>query len=301
MTDFKGNTAIVTGSAHGIGLEICKECGRRGMNVVMSDIDMKTLETVSKEVLAAGAPEVLCVYCDVTKLECIEDLVKQAQDKFGTIEMYFSNAGVTALGDIFNIPQRDIEFCMKTDFYSVYYGLKTIIPVMRRQRKPCHIEVTASAASITTCPGMPFYYAAKHAVIGLCEPVYFDLLTWGDDIGMTILCPGMVQTDINTCDDRRPEQFKPDPNDPYYQSMVYKLGRKASDNDISRGQTPEDVVKKLFESIEKKKLYCLPFEDLGDGRAELWLSRRTDVILGKRQYDIAEFSNFVKHDGADKK
>ena len=202
MKEFKGNTALVTGAARGIGRAICRECARRGMNVVMADIDMEALAGAEDELRALGAPGAMAAHCDVTRLESVQELAGRALDRFGTVEMLFCNAGVTALGDVVNTPLRDFEFCIRTDLYSVFYFLRTFVPIMRSQRKPCHIEVTASAASFSCTPGMPIYHAAKQGVLGLCEPVYYDFLTWGDPIGMTILCPGMVKTDISSLSTR---------------------------------------------------------------------------------------------------
>lgn len=294
MKEFKGNTAVVTGAAHGIGKAICQECARRGMKLVMADIDMNALTALVPEMRQTGAPDVLSVYCDVTRLESVQNLAQKSLDRFGTVEMLFCNAGVTALGDVVNTPLKDFEFCIKTDLYSVFYFLRVFVPIMRSQRKPCHIEVTASAASFSCTPGMPVYHAAKQGVLGLCEPVYYDFLVWGDPIGMTILCPAMVKTDISSCDDRRPEQFKIDWNDPYYNGPVYQEGRKASVNDTSNGQSPEEVVEMLFEAIEENRLYCHTQPKL------LALADyRLKVMRGQARYNIAMFSDFMKHDGGD--
>lgn len=295
MKDFKGKTAVVTGSAHGIGREICRECARRGMNVVTADIDMAALESVQAELLELGAPAVLPVLCDVTRLDSVQALAQASVERFQTVELLCCNAGVTALGDVVNTPMRDFEFCIKTDLYGVFYCLRTFIPIMRGQRNQCHIEVTASAASFSCTPGMPIYHAAKHGVLGLCEPVYFDFLTWGDTIGMTILCPGMVKTDISSCDDRRPEQFKIDWNEPYYNGPVYQGGRQASVNDTSNGQSPEEVVEMLFQAIENNQLYC-------HTRPQLlaYADFRLKVMRGQERYNIGMFTEFMKHDGTNR-
>ena len=295
MKEFKGNTALVTGAARGIGRAICRECARRGMNVVMADIDMEALAGAEDELRALGAPGAMAAYCDVTRLESVQELAGRALDRFGTVEMLFCNAGVTALGDVVNTPLRDFEFCIRTDLYSVFYFLRTFVPIMRSQRKPCHIEVTASAASFSCTPGMPIYHAAKQGVLGLCEPVYYYFLTLGDPIGMTILCPGMVKTDISSCDDRRPEQFKIDWNDPYYSGLVYQSGRQASVNDTSIGQSPEEVVEMLFKAIEDDRLYCHTRPQLLD-----WADYRLKVMRGQERYNIGMFMDFMKHDGKER-
>lgn len=292
MKDFKGKTAVVTGAANGIGREMSLECARRGMNVVMADIDMEHLFSAEREVRALGA-KTLAVRCDVTELDDWTALAKSAIETFGTVELLHSNAGVTALGDVVNIPEVDFDYCIQTNLYSTFFALKTFIPILRSQRKPAHIAVTASAAGIGTMPGMPAYYAAKHAVLGLCEPVYFDFQIWGDPIGMTILCPGMVQTSITSGDTRRPAKFAIDPNNPYYSGLVYQAGQQAAANDISIGLKPEEVVDELFRAIEEDRLYALP------GRVNAGpYERRIALARNETQVDVwGWFGNFMKHDG----
>ena len=292
MKEFRGNTAVVTSAAHGIGREICRECARRGMNVVIADIDMTALDSERDALLELGALDVFSVYCDVSRLDSIQTLAEKTLERFGTVEMLFCNAGVTALGDVVSTPMRDFEFCIKTDLYSVFYCLRTFVPIMKGQHKPCHIEVTASASSLSCTPGMPIYHAAKQGVIGLCEPVYYDFKLCGDPIGMTLLCPAMVKTDISSCDDRRPEQFQIDWSDPYYSGAVYQGGRQASVNDTSIGQSPEEVVEMLFEAIEEDRLYCHTRPDL------LSLADfRLKVMRGEARYNIKMFEEFMRHDG----
>ncbi len=292
MKDFKGKTAVVTGAARGIGLEICKECARRGAKVVMADIDLDELAKAAPEVLALGAQDVMTTYCDVSTLESVEKLAKDTVERFQTVDALFCNAGVTALGDVVNTPVRDFEFCIKTDLYSVYYFLHVFVPIMREQGTECHIEVTASAASFSATPGMPIYHAAKYGVLGMCEPVWYGFLLRNEPIGMTLLFPGMVKTDIAHCNDRRPPQFAIDENDPYYKGMVFKAGIQASVNDTKRGQSPEEVVQMLFDAIEHKRFYCHTRPQLFDA-----VDYRLKVLRGEERYNIQMFYDFMKHSG----
>lgn len=292
MKEFKGGTAVITGAANGIGRALALECARRGMNVVMADIDMVNLTLAEQEVQALGA-QTLAVRCDVTELDDWSSLAKGALERFGTVELLFSNAGVTALGDIVSMPEIDFEFCLQTNLYGTFYALKTFIPILRAQKKQAHIGVTASAAALGTAPGMPAYYAAKHAVIGLCEPVYMDFLTWDDPIGMTIFCPSMVKTSLNRCDTRRPEKYAIDWDNPYYTGPVYQGGQQATDNDISTGIEPEEAVAVFFAAIEEERLYALPRNVNGN-----LFEKRLAVVRNETAVDIMGwYGDFMKHDG----
>ena len=277
MKDFKGKTAVVTGAARGIGLSICKELAKRGANIVMADIDYDKLLESENEIKNIGA-KTSAIRVDVTEYDDIAKMKNEALEKFGTVELLFNNAGVTALGDIVHMPIVDFDFCVKTNLYSTYYGMREFIPQMLKQKNECHIANTCSLAGLYTDPGMPAYYAAKHAVIGLSEAVYRDFITYGANIGLTILCPGMVRTDIASCDDRRPEKFKVDKSNPYYSSEVYLSAKQTSyRNTTVAGQDPDEVAEILFDAIEHNRLYAVCRKQLVEHIYERYLVAKDEA------------------------
>lgn len=284
MKEFKGKNAVVTGAARGIGFALCKELARRGANVLMADIDEAKLQESVATIRAMGV-EAIGMRCDVTEYDDIVAMKDKALEAFGSVELLFNNAGVTALGDIVHMPVIDFDFCMKTNVYSMYYGMRVFMPVMIAQKTECHIINTSSIAGLYTDPGMPAYYAAKHATIGLSEAAYYEMLyyneNFGTDMCLTILCPGMTNTDIASCDDRRPEKFKVDKNNPYYSSDVYLNGKRDSVRNTGHGQDVQVVVDTAFKAIEEKRIYAICIPQLIQ-----FINKRAIVCRGEREYTL---------------
>lgn len=299
MKEFKGKTAVITGAARGIGFEIAKECARRGMNVVLADIDENQLDMTENYIRNMGT-STLSVICDVSEYRQVEALSIAATDKFNTVDMLFNNAGVSALGDIVSMPLTDWEFCIHIDLFGPFYGVKAFLPIMKAQKSRCHIVNTSSAAGLFAVPGMPAYYAAKFGVVGLSQSLYMSLKKENENIGVTVLCPGLVRTEFNTCDERRPEKFRIDWSNPYYSGDIYKAGKQATDNDISKGAPPELVVKRLFAGIEKEQLYVLMVDGTFDNkRLGIYMKKKVNVILGEDNPDLSVFGDFLKHEEAE--
>jgi len=256
MKNFKNKTAVITGAANGIGLELAREASKRGMNVVMSDIAEKDLEKAFDEIKKINE-NVIKVITDVTVYEDMEKLAKISTEKFGSVDLFFNNAGVVVPGPIWEIPNNDIDYIMKSNVYSIAYGLKVFIPLMTKQNTPAHIINTASVAGLLSSPGMPTYHMTKFANVGLSESVNYQLQAAGSKIKMSVFCPGFIQTDLHHCDERRPERFRIDESNPYYSSQTYKDGLERAEHVIVTGIPIEGIGKKVFEAIENEKFYIL--------------------------------------------
>lgn len=288
----KGKTAVVTGAARGIGLALCKEAAKNKMNVVMADIDMTELRK-SEQLIRDMGVETLSVYCDVTKYESVEALRDAAVEKFGSVELLFNNAGVAVLGGITELPPRDFDFCMHVDFFGVLYGLMAFLPQMRKQNNECHIATTASMAAFYGEPGMPSYYAAKRATLALMECANYELRLGKDKIGMTVIAPGMVRTDIAHGDQRRPKDFAIPEDDPYYKSESYLSGIRISEKNTVNSVSPEYIALRAFKHIKKNRLYSFPRD--GEGPLQQ-LRRHMDVAQGRLpDVDIKWFAQFMKN------
>ena len=142
MKEFKGKTAVITGAGNGFGMEFAKECAKRGMKLVLADIDGPDLDKAVAELSGAGA-EVTGVAADVSLYEEVQKVVKTAVDTYGTLDLMFNNAGVYYIGAIWDMPARDVQWMFDINVMSVFYGMREAIPVMMKQGTPCHIVNTA--------------------------------------------------------------------------------------------------------------------------------------------------------------
>ncbi|MDO7977805.1 SDR family NAD(P)-dependent oxidoreductase [Oceanotoga sp. DSM 15011] len=283
MKEFKNKVAVITGAANGIGLELSKEAAKRGMKVVMADIAENDLNIAFDEVKKISS-EVIKVVMDVTIFEDMVDLSKKATDSFEKVDLFFNNAGVVVPGPIWEIPNKDIDYIMQSNVYSIAYGLKVFIPLMMKQGTPAHIVNTASVAGLLSSPGMPTYHMTKFANVGLSESVNYQLRAINSNIKMSVYCPGFIQTDLNHCDKRRPKRFEIDKNDPYYTSQTYKDGLKRADHVINTGIPIDSVGMSVFQAIEDEQFYILTHPQYNPV-----IGLRVKTILEGKNPDISIF------------
>ena len=277
MKEFKNKVAVITGAGNGFGLEFAKECASREMKVVIADIDeqdLKKAETLIKEM---GA-EVLSVVTDVSVYDEIKNLADKTIEKFGSVDLLFNNAGVGVAGPVWELPMREWDWIIGTNLYGVIHGLKAFIPIMLKQNTPCHIVNTASVAGLFTTQTSVAYHTTKHACVALSEATNYSLQAINSKIKMSVYCPGFVQTDIDNCDRHRPERFKIDPNEPYYQSSSYKSGIERTHFVIRNGIPLDSVRQSVFIAIEEEQFYILTHPQYGP-------------LIGKRVKDMLEGVN----------
>lgn len=252
LKEFKGKTAFITGAAHGFGREYALEAARRGMKVVLYDIDKAKMLETEAELKALGA-ETLAIHGDVTVYDEIKAAVKKTVDTFKTIDLLINNAGVYFVGNFADIPVRDVEWMFATNVFSIFYTIHEVLPIMEAQGTDCHILNVASLAGLITAPTMSAYHGTKHAVVALSETLQQELAKKGSKVGVTIYGPGYVQTDLHHSWDYKPERFKAD--DPYYESETHKKNVARVEKFITTGQPITVTAPSAFECIEQGKFY----------------------------------------------
>ena len=184
----------------------------RGAKIVLADLDAANLAVVSKSLEADGA-QVLGVPTDVTKRESVEALAEATLKRFGAAHIVCNNAGVATFGPIAKSTQKDWEFTMNVNFWGVVYGVQAFVPRLIDQRQGGHVINTASMAGLTGMSWLGVYCASKFAVVGLTESLQRELRP--HDIGVSVLCPMIVETKINENSLRmRPKELRnPDGTD----------------------------------------------------------------------------------------
>lgn len=257
MKEFKGKVALITGGANGFGKAFAIESAKRGMKVVIADIDEPDLTGTTAVIKAIGA-EVLPIAADLTLYDNVKMVVDKTMEKFGQIDILFCNAGVVPCGDILNLPARDWEWTAATNLTSHGYFYHEVVPIMVKQGTPAHIMGVASIAGILHGIGNNATYSAtKHGAVALAEDLrnYFRTNSI-ENIGVSVYCPGYVQTDLHHCERHRPNRFKAK-DDPYYESEYYKASLGRVNVSISTGIPIDSVGPRLFKAIEDKQMYVL--------------------------------------------
>ncbi len=201
----KGNVAVVTGAASGIGLALANAFAAAGCSVVLADIQQEALNASAAQVGAHGV-DVLTVVTDVSKVEQVDALAAATLERFGAVHVLCNNAGVGGAGDPWIGPLETWEWVMGVNFWGVVHGVRAFLPHIVMSGGG-HIVNTASIAGVF--PGMTAapYDASKHAVVGMSEALYLSLRAGELPVGVSCLCPGWVSTGIGESERNWPDEL----------------------------------------------------------------------------------------------
>ena len=204
MEGLNGRNAVVTGAASGIGRALATRFAAAGMRVVMADIEEPALMSAADE-LAAGGAEVLPVATDVSDGESVDALARAAEAAYGPVHLLCNNAGVGAGGLLSDLTTADWEWVLGVNLWGVIHGVRAFLPGMLAHGEAGHIVNTASLAGHVAGPFMAPYSASKFAVVALSETLYHEMTMAQAAIGVSVLCPGWVNTNIHRSERNRPE------------------------------------------------------------------------------------------------
>ena len=133
MQIFEGKVAVITGAASGIGRGLTERCLAEGMHVVMADIEEDVLNKTAEALRAEGNNSIVTVKTDVSVLAEIENLKQVALDSFGAVHLLFNNAGVGGGGNSWDATQKDWEWVIGVNLWSVIHGVRVFTPQMIAQ------------------------------------------------------------------------------------------------------------------------------------------------------------------------
>jgi len=189
-----GKVAVVTGAAGVIGTATMRLLAERGARIVAVDRKKAELKTAIKDLPAAADP--LLVTADVTREEEVAEYVHAALDKFGTIDIFFNNAGVEGeVKPIQDYPLEAFRKVLDVNVVGVFLGMKHVLPGMLKSKKGSIIN-TASIAGLMGSPHIAVYSASKHAVIGLTKSAAGECS--GTGVRINCVCPGMIDSRMLT-------------------------------------------------------------------------------------------------------
>ena len=188
--------AIITGAGSGIGRETALLFLEEGAKVVITDINETTLEETSNIASQKGFKDALMlIKTDVSKEVDIENMVQQAMNEFGQLDILFNNAGIGgAFGSISDIDADEWDQSMAILLKSVFMGIKHASRVMKTNPNGASIINTASIAGMSGGGGPQAYSAAKAAVINLSQTTSLELGEF--KIRVNSISPGAINTPL---------------------------------------------------------------------------------------------------------
>jgi NAD(P)-dependent dehydrogenase (short-subunit alcohol dehydrogenase family) len=211
MDVLRGRVGVVTGAASGIGLALCERFAAEGMQVVMSDIDPARLESAAERLAAESEADILAVPGDASRWDDVDALASLAVERFGAVHVLCNNAGVTRPGLLWEFTLDEWNWVLGVNLLGVIHGIKAFVPGMIERGEPAHVVNTASIGGLLAFQGLGMYTAAKFAVVGLSESLCHDLRQQGAPVGVSVLCPGPVATDLRAHSTQLHPDRPPDP------------------------------------------------------------------------------------------
>jgi NAD(P)-dependent dehydrogenase (short-subunit alcohol dehydrogenase family) len=220
------------------------------MDVAVADVDVAGAEKVADDVRAAGQ-RALAVATDVSKLASVEALAARTWDELGGCHVLCNNAGVMVVGGLESRSVADWQWVLGVNLWGVIHGVQAFLPRMLAQPGEKHIVNTGSTAGIMPTPGVGVYATSKYAVVGLSEHLRIDLAPHA--IGVSVLCPGGVLTQILRSSRNRPSELgAPATSADDYRRMVTAEPRRPDEM-----QTPEAIAAIVIDGIRANDAYIL--------------------------------------------
>jgi NADP-dependent 3-hydroxy acid dehydrogenase YdfG len=262
-----GKVAVVTGAASGIGRALARGFAARGLRVVLGVRRPEQLDLVADDPDLSDA-EVLAVVVDVTDASSVDALLAATLERFDGVDIVCNNVG-TSLGNrpVWESSTDDWQTQFDVNVMGVVHGIRAFVPRLVQQGHG-HVVNTSSMAGLTVLPGNGVYSATKHAVVALSETLRLDLDAAGSKVGVSVLCPGPVDTPLLARG---------------RQALAEHFATLGTQDDLSSAVVrttpplqPDDVAQRVIDAIESDQLYVFP----NQGSAERLRERMVRVLSG---------------------
>jgi NAD(P)-dependent dehydrogenase (short-subunit alcohol dehydrogenase family) len=256
MRELAGKVAVITGAASGIGLAVSRRLGARGMRVMMADV-----------------VEAAVAVTDVSDPDAVDALARATLSRFGAVHVVCNNAGVTRGGPSWEIPLATWHWTMGVNLFGIVHGIRSFVPHLIAQGEG-HVVNTASVAGLIAPPWGGPYSATKHAAVAVSEALYHELEAIGSPVGVSVLCPGPVRTEIHKSYRHWSGRFGPRPE--VEDSPGIAAWRRDTAAMVESGLDPAVIATAVEQAIVSNRFWILTHPEYADAL----LARYNGVVKG---------------------
>ena len=274
MEQLRGKVAFVTGGGSGVALGQAKVFAEEaGMNVVIADIRQDHLDEAMNWFGARKLPA-HAIRLDITDREAYRRAADETEEVFGGVDLLCNTAGVSQFGPVEQATFDDWDWQIDVNLKGMINGVQTFLPRMIARGAGGHIVNTASMSAFVALPRTAVYCTTKYAVRGYSESLRAELGKF--NIGVSILCPGAVNTNIHESVLSRPERYG---STGYYGAdpQVFKQLKAV----IEGGFDPVDLGRIVLEAVRRNEFWILPYPEFIPAIEK----SVAEVIAAMRQYD----------------
>ncbi len=223
---------------------------------MLADIEEVALEKAVQELRDRNF-DAIGVPTDVSRNEAIESLAEETLSAFGGVNVVHNNAGVVVSGPIEELSLSDWEWVLGVDLWSVIYGVRTFLPLIKEAGEG-HIINTASTAGLQATGAIAPYNVAKFGVVALTETLRVELDEANCGVSASVLCPGAINTQIvHSKRNRDPNSAKDHKTSPQEEAFEKNAGALLA----QMGKDPADVAGMVVQAIRNNEFWILTHEE----------------------------------------
>jgi NAD(P)-dependent dehydrogenase (short-subunit alcohol dehydrogenase family) len=247
MDRVEGKTAFITGGARGIGLGIARAFARAGAKLALVDIDDPSLASARSELAKLTAVETFKL--DVRDREAYARVADEAEARLGPVSILCNNAGVAGAAHVTRLTYEYWDWVLGINLNGVINGIQTFLPRLLERGGGAHIVNTASGAGLASGASGILYTTSKFAVVGLSESLRLELEPF--KIGVSVLCPGPVATDI-IANSRitQPAETRTEEERKSWEAIVAR-----ANTFLAQGTPPDEVGEMVLAAVKANRLY----------------------------------------------
>ena len=261
MKDLEGKVAFITGGANGAGFGMAQAFAKNGMKVVIADIREDSLDRAMAHF--GRNSNVHSIRLDVTDREGFARAADETEKIFGKVHVVCNNAGINLFVPMEECTYNDWDWVMGVNFGGVVNGIQTFVPRIRKHGEGGHIVNTASMAALLPSAAAGIYTASKYAVRGLSEALRLSLYPY--NIGVSVFCPGLINSRIYESEKVRPERLASPDNTARSMEFMNILPEihKA-------GMDPEEAGERVLAGIRRNDRYIFSHPEFKEELREIF-------------------------------